>query len=99
MGLALPQLVRRGECSRCGECCFPDPTVSTGARLRFTADELADPDRIEGACPMLRVDGERYRCAGYGTHPFYLAGCPTFPGKPEDMAHTPSCTFTFETVT
>jgi hypothetical protein len=80
----LPQLVRRGSCNRCGQCCFPDP--SEGGHPLFTAAELADPDRISGACPMLRVDGGRYRCAGCDGHPH----------QPEDVRATPTCSYTFE---
>lgn len=80
---------RLGECSRCGECCSPDPGVGY-----FTAAERASAT-CEGFCPLYRHDGERASCAGHGTHQFYLGGCVDHPKLPGDLATTPSCSYSF----
>lgn len=86
-------LVRRGECSHCGECCKPDPSPGTGL---FSLLELADADRVEGYCPLYRrgEDGTS-SCVGHGWHPFYLGGCINHPAQPLDLELTPSCSYSF----
>ena len=85
---------RVGECSRCGECCAPDPSVGGGY---FTAAEKASAT-VAGFCPLYRHDGERAACAGHGSHPFYLGGCVAHPRLPRDLVATPSCSYRFERV-
>lgn len=88
-------LERTGYCSRCGECCRPDPTDS-GPVPQFTQAELDDPERVAGYCPLFRWrDGFGY-CTGHGWHPFWYSGCDRHPATPMDLLLTPSCTFTFE---
>lgn len=94
MTVALP-MVRDGYCSRCGECCQPDPTETVPSPL-FTAHELADPERVEGYCPMFRWKDGRGFCSGHGWHPYYKAGCHGHPYGPQDLVLTPNCTFRFE---
>lgn len=86
---------RVGECNNCGECCFGgDPSP---ANPLFT-DAERETQTIVGRCPLLRLDGDHYRCAGHGKHPFYLGGCNTWPSRPEDMILAPSCSFRWERV-
>lgn len=63
----------------------------------FTDAERA-AGTLSGRCPLLRLAGEGYGCAGHGAHPFYLGGCNTFPTRPEDIAAYPSCSYRFEAV-
>lgn len=82
---------RTGECSRCGECCLgPDPSP---ANPLFDGTEERE---LDGRCPLLRRDGDRYACAGHGRHPFHLAGCADHPRCPDETALTPSCSYEFE---
>lgn len=87
--------LRVGECNRCGACCGGgDPSVKNPM---FTQADLASRT-IEGRCPLLRFDGERFACAGHGTSEFYLNGCATFPARPEDSAMYESCSFSWVAV-
>jgi uncharacterized cysteine cluster protein YcgN (CxxCxxCC family) len=84
---------RVGECSGCGECCLgDDPSIKNPM---FTDAERTG-GTVAGHCPLLRRDGDRFRCAGYGHHAFYLNGCVSFPSRPEDMVLVPSCSYRWE---
>lgn len=87
---------RTGECNGCGECCqFVDPAPHAAGSHFTAAEHIA---ATEPSCPLLRREGDRFRCAGHGAHPYYLAGCAAYPTHPRDLVNTPSCSYRFERV-
>jgi hypothetical protein len=75
-------------------------TTQTGDDPSIKNPMFTDAERtggtVAGHCPLLRRDGDRFRCAGYGHHAFYLNGCVSFPSRPEDMVLVPSCSYRWE---
>jgi hypothetical protein len=84
---------REGDCSRCGACCWGD--LPEGGPL----DDVRHTATIEGACPLLRCDEhDGFYCAGWGWHPYYLAGCNVWPQHPSNVSDRPGCAYTFTEV-
>lgn len=76
--------VREGECCRCGECCVGDPGY----------EPMPRPAAVEGMCPLYRIVGGVGHCSDRKHH-YYLSGCVSWPGHPDNIADKPGCSFTF----
>lgn len=50
---------------------------------------------MEGYCPIYRLSRDGGGRCGDRAHPYYLSGCNAWPSMPEQLQHTPSCSYRF----